>query len=51
MQKFDETYFDAGIERRGTECVKWDVMAEETGDPEMIPMWVADMDFPSAPAI
>ncbi|MBQ9009646.1 MAG: pyridoxal phosphate-dependent aminotransferase [Clostridia bacterium] len=51
MQKFDSAYFDAGIERRGTECVKWDAMAEETGDPEMIPMWVADMDFPSPPAI
>ncbi len=51
MQEFDRAYFDAGVERRGTECVKWDSMAAETGDPEMIPMWVADMDFPSAPGI
>ncbi|MBQ7488139.1 MAG: PatB family C-S lyase [Clostridia bacterium] len=51
MSEFDQAYFDRGLERRGTECVKWDAMLEQQGDPEMIPMWVADMDFPSAPAI
>lgn len=50
-QVFDTAYFDAGIDRRGTECEKWDGMIAETGDPQMIPMWVADMDFPSPPAI
>lgn len=49
--QFDKAYFDAGINRVGTECEKWDGMIEETGDADMIPMWVADMDFPSAPAI
>ena len=49
--EFDKAYFDAGIDRVGTECEKWDGMIEETGDADMIPMWVADMDFPSAPAI
>ena len=39
--------FDEPVERRGTNCVKWD----ESSDPEMIPMWVADMDFRVAPAI
>ena len=39
--------FDETVVRRGTNCVKWD----ESGDPEMIPMWVADMDFRVAPAI
>ena len=48
---FDKTYFDAGIRRVGTECEKWDGMIAETGDADMIPMWVADMDFPSPPAI
>lgn len=48
---FDEAYFDAGIPRVGTQCEKWDGMIEETGDETMIPMWVADMDFPSPPAI
>ena len=44
MMKYD---FDEPIVRRGTNCVKWD----ETSDSDMIPMWVADMDFRVAPAI
>lgn len=39
--------FDELIERRGTGCVKWD----ETSDADIIPLWVADMDFAVAPAI
>ena len=39
--------FDKLIERRGTGCVKWD----ETPDKDINPMWIADMDFPVAPAI
>ena len=39
--------FDKQIERRRTNCVKWD----ESHDREVIPMWVADMDFRVAPAI
>ena len=39
--------FDEIIERRGTNSYKWDLMKED----EVIPMWVADMDFPTAPAI
>lgn len=38
--------FDELIERRGTGCVKWD-----EAPAEVIPMWVADMDFKVAPAI
>ena len=49
--RFDTAYFDAGIRRVGTECEKWDGMIAETGDETMIPMWVANMDFPSPPAI
>lgn len=48
---FDKAYFDAGVSRIGTNCVKWDGMLEENKDPDMIPMWVADMDFPSPPAV
>ena len=48
---FDKAYFDAGISRVGTECEKWDGMIAATGDESMIPMWVADMDFPSPPAV
>ncbi len=39
--------FDALITRRGTECVKWDACP----DSETIPMWVADMDFATAPCV
>lgn len=39
--------FDEIIPRRGTNCVKWDSM--ESSD--VLPMWVADMDFHTAPAI
>ena len=39
--------FDKQVDRRGTNCVKWD----EFDDPEIIPMWVADMDFETAPCI
>ena len=38
--------FDELIERRGTGCVKWDEASSE-----VIPLWVADMDFKAAPAI
>ncbi|MBR1811904.1 MAG: pyridoxal phosphate-dependent aminotransferase [Clostridia bacterium] len=37
--------FDTPVNRRGTDSVKWDVAANE------LPMWVADMDFHTAPAI
>ncbi len=49
--KFDKAYFDAGVSRVGSECAKWDGMFDEHGDRDMIPMWVADMDFPSPPAV
>ena len=39
--------FDEVVERRGTNCVKWD----ESPSDEVIPLWVADMDIRVAPAI
>lgn len=39
--------FDEIIPRRGTNSYKWDSDA----DPEVLPMWVADMDFRTAPAV
>lgn len=38
--------FDTPVDRRGTDCYKWDTLAE--GE---LPMWVADMDFKAAPPI
>lgn len=37
--------FDKDIHRAGTGCMKWD---EEPG---LLPMWVADMDFETAPCV
>lgn len=39
--------FDKQIQRRGTDSYKWD--SAESGN--VLPMWVADMDFHTAPAI
>lgn len=37
--------FDEIIERRNTDCVKWDGAVNVWGKKDLIPMWVADMDF------
>ena len=39
--------FDTIVPRRGTNSYKWDTPEEEN----VLPMWVADMDFRTAPAI
>ena len=39
--------FDEIIDRRGTNSVKWD----EASGGDVLPMWVADMDFRTAPAV
>ena len=47
--KFDKAYFDAGINRYNSGCVKWD---DKNACPDgALPMWIADMDFACAPAI
>ena len=40
--------FDDGVNRRGTNCIKWDVPFVTE---DILPMWIADMDFQIAPAI
>ncbi len=37
--------FDSIIDRRGTSSVKWDYLDRVFKNTEVIPMWVADMDF------
>ena len=37
--------FDQITDRHGTDSVKWDGMEEMFGRNDLIPMWVADMDF------
>lgn len=46
MSRFDEV-----IERRGTNAVKWDALNEVFGKEDVLPMWVADMDFKAPDAV
>jgi cystathionine beta-lyase len=46
--KFD---FDKVIDRRGTNCLKYDFAPERGKPADILPFWVADMDFQTAPAI
>ncbi|MDR3253952.1 MAG: PatB family C-S lyase [Synergistaceae bacterium] len=43
--------FDTPVTRIGTDCEKWDKLAEVFGRSDLLPFWVADMDFKSAPEI
>lgn len=44
MTKYD---FDKPVDRTGTNCVKYDDMPSS----DVIPLWVADMDFETAPVV
>lgn len=39
--------FDEIIDRKGTDCFKWDALQAMYGRGDVTPMWVADMDFRS----
>ena len=43
--------FDMPIDRRGTDSVKFDFAAEHGYDPDILPLWVADMDFQAPPCV
>lgn len=43
--------FDKELNRRNTQCVKWDEMSSYFDRGDLLPMWVADMDFETAPEI
>ncbi len=42
----EKTAFDQIIERRGTGSMKWDL-----AEPDLLPLWVADMDFEAPAAV
>ncbi|GGG05618.1 cystathionine beta-lyase [Paenibacillus albidus] len=48
MLKYD---FDRVIDRRNTRSYKWDQSEKLFGDKDIMPLWVADMDFESPPAV
>ena len=37
--------FDERVERRDTNSIKWDTAERSYGDKDIIPLWIADMDF------
>ncbi|KPU43607.1 cystathionine beta-lyase PatB [Oxobacter pfennigii] len=39
--------FDKVIQRQGTSSLKWDYAGERFGNKDLLPLWVADMDFES----
>ena len=43
-QRYD---FDRVIDRRGTDCIKFDFAVEYGKPADVLPLWVADMDFPA----
>ncbi|MDR1379841.1 MAG: pyridoxal phosphate-dependent aminotransferase [Synergistaceae bacterium] len=43
--------FDRLLARKGTDCSKWDALRQVYGDPDLLPFWVADMDFPVLPEL
>ncbi len=45
--------FDRVIDRRGSQAAKWDMAEKLSGIPsrDVIPMWVADMDFAAPPGV
>lgn len=51
MNTFYRQYLDSPFDRSGTHCVKWDGCAAQFGRSDVLPMWVADMDFPTVPAV
>lgn len=43
--------FDEVIDRRGTSCLKYDFSVERGYPKDVLPFWVADMDFRTAPCV
>lgn len=43
--------FDKIVDRRGTNSLKYDFARERGRREDVLPLWVADMDFPTAPSI
>ncbi len=47
-KEFTEKYY---VERKNTDCWKWDKLNEQFGKEDVLPMWVADADFRCAESI
>ena len=43
--------FDKIVDRHGTDCYKWDMIAKRKLPADTLPLWVADMDFETVPEV
>lgn len=43
--------FDEHIERKGTDCAKWDAVDATFNGKNLLPLWIADMDFACPPCV
>ncbi|MCI8453744.1 MAG: pyridoxal phosphate-dependent aminotransferase [Lachnospiraceae bacterium] len=43
--------FDTLLQRKHTDCTKWDALKRDFGHEDLMPFWVADADFPILPEI
>ena len=43
--------FDRVPSRKGTHSLRWDTVEEKFGEPDLIPLTTADMDFPAPPCV
>ena len=48
MTQYD---FDSIIDRQGTHCKKYDQLTSLFGRNDLLPLWIADMDFAVSPEI
>ncbi len=48
MKNYD---FNQHIDRIGTDSLKWDTVIQHTGNKNVCPLWVADMDFATPPFV
>ena len=48
VEQFVEKYY---VERRNTNCLKWDALEERFGDKDLLALWVADMEFKTPDSI
>lgn len=43
--------FDKLVDRQGTDCIKWDMLERVYGNKDLIPLFIADMDFEVLPQL
>lgn len=43
--------FDEIVNRKGSDSIKWDHLQKHFGQEDLLPLWVADMDFRCPPAV